>query len=35
VSEFSNSNFRVRLINVSTDTARDFALDYLAVRVHY
>jgi hypothetical protein len=35
VSEFSNSNFRVRVINVSTSTTRDFALDYLAVRVHY
>jgi hypothetical protein len=35
VSEFSNSNFRVRVINVSTSTARDFALDYIAVRVHY
>jgi choice-of-anchor B domain-containing protein len=35
VSEFSNSNFRVRLINVATSTARDFELDFIAVRVHY
>jgi hypothetical protein len=35
VSDFSNSNFRVRLTNVSSDVLRDFALDTLTVRVHY
>jgi hypothetical protein len=33
--EFSNSNFRVRLIQVAASTTRDFAIDYIAVRVHY
>jgi hypothetical protein len=35
VSNFSNSNFRVRLISVGASTTRDFAIDYIAVRVHY
>ena len=33
--DFSNTNFRVRVINVSSNTARDFSLDWLAVRVTY
>jgi hypothetical protein len=33
--EFSNTNFRVRIINVASSTARDFSLDSLAVRVTY
>lgn len=35
VTNFSNTNFRVRVIDVSSDTARDFSLDWVAVRVHY
>lgn len=33
--EFSNANFRVRIINVASSTARDFSLDWVAVRVTY
>ncbi len=33
--EFSNANFRVRVINVSSNINRDFSLDWLAVRVTY
>ncbi len=33
--EFSNANFRVRVINVASSTARDFSLDWVAVRVTY
>ncbi|MEX1007250.1 MAG: hypothetical protein WD271_05335, partial [Acidimicrobiia bacterium] len=29
------SNFRVRVIDVASSTARDFSLDWVAVRVHY
>ena len=32
---FSDANFRVRVINVSSSTSRDFSLDWVAVRVHY
>jgi hypothetical protein len=35
VGEFSNANFRVRVIDVAGNTARDFFLDYLAVNVTY
>jgi WD40 repeat protein len=35
VSEFSNTNFLVRIINNSSNTARDFSLDWAAVRVTY
>jgi hypothetical protein len=35
VNDFSNANFRVRVIDVSSNTARDFSLDWVAVRVHY
>lgn len=33
-TELSNSNFRVRVINVASDTARDFSLDWVTVKVH-
>jgi hypothetical protein len=33
--DFSNTNFRVRLTNVASSTARDFSLDWVAVRVRY
>jgi hypothetical protein len=33
--ELSNANFRVRVINVSTDPLRDFALDLIGVRIRY
>jgi hypothetical protein len=33
--DFSNANFRVRLTNVASSTARDFSLDWVAVRVRY
>jgi hypothetical protein len=32
---FSNANFRLRVIDVSGNTSRDFFLDYLAVNVTY
>jgi hypothetical protein len=32
---FSNTNLRVRVIDVATSTARDFSLDWVAVRVTY
>ena len=35
VSHLSNSNFRVRIVNVASSTARDFSLDWIAVRVTY
>ena len=31
----SDANFRVRVINVSGSSSRDFSLDWVAVRVHY
>ncbi|MEK7324354.1 MAG: hypothetical protein AAB217_03745, partial [Chloroflexota bacterium] len=34
-TELSNTNFRVRVIDVSSSTARDFSLDWVAVRVTY
>ena len=34
-AEFANANFRVRVINVSSSTSRDFFLDWVAVRVSY
>ena len=33
--EFSNANFRLRVISVASSTARDFSLDWVAVRVTY
>lgn len=35
VGNFSNANFRVRVINVAGNAARDFFLDYLTVNVTY
>jgi hypothetical protein len=35
VAELSNANFRVRVINVATSTARDFSLDWVTVQVMY
>jgi hypothetical protein len=34
-AEFSNANFRVRITNLANSTARDFTLDWVAVRVTY
>ena len=34
-SDFSNTNFRVRIIDVASSTARDFSLDWVAVQVTY
>ena len=34
-SNFTNSKFRVRVINVASDTSRDFSLDWIPVKVHY
>ena len=33
--DFTDANFRVRVINVSSSSSRDFSLDWVAVRVHY
>jgi glycosidase len=33
--EFSNANFRVRVIMVSSSTSRDFSLDWVTVKVHH
>ncbi|HXF86427.1 MAG TPA: S8 family serine peptidase [Anaerolineales bacterium] len=35
VTNFSNANFRVRVIDVASSTARDFYLDWIAVNVTY
>ncbi|MGH8589218.1 MAG: hypothetical protein ACREXX_07730 [Gammaproteobacteria bacterium] len=35
VGDFSNGNFRVRIIDVASSTARDFSLDGVAVQVTY
>jgi hypothetical protein len=32
---FADASFRVRVINVSSSSSRDFSLDWVAVRVHY
>lgn len=34
-SNLTNTNFRVRVIAVSSSTSRDFSLDWVAVRVHH
>ena len=34
-TNFTNTNLRVRVINVASSTARDFSLDWVAVRVTY
>ena len=31
----SDANFRVRVINVSRSSSRDFSLDWIAVRAYY
>jgi hypothetical protein len=33
--DFSNTNFRLRIINVASSTARDFSLDWVTVKVTY
>jgi hypothetical protein len=33
--ELSNTNFRVRITDVASNTSRDFSLDYVAVNVYY
>jgi len=35
VGDFSNANFRIRVIDVASNTNRDFSLDYIAVNVTY
>lgn len=35
VGELGNTSFRVRIINVASNTSRDFSLDWVAVRVSY
>ena len=35
LADFSDANLRVRVINVSSSTSRDFFLDWIAVRVTY
>jgi hypothetical protein len=35
VGDFSNTNFRIRVIDVAGNASRDFFLDYLAVNVTY
>lgn len=35
VGNFTNANFRVRVINVASNANRDFSLDYIAVNVTY
>lgn len=34
-SNLTNGNLRVRVTNVSTDTTRDFSLDWAALRIYY
>jgi hypothetical protein len=34
-TELNNTNFRLRVINVASSTARDFSLDWVAVLVTY
>ncbi len=35
LSQLSDANFRVRVVNVASSTARDFSLDWIAVRITY
>ena len=35
IGDLSNTNFRVRITDVASNTARDFSLDWVAVRVSY
>jgi len=34
-AELSDANFRVRVTNVANSTARDYSLDWIAVRVSH
>jgi len=34
-SNFSNANFRIRVIDVASNSSRDFFLDYAAVNITY
>ena len=34
-NDFTNPNFRIRIVDVAGNTSRDFSLDWLAVRVLY
>lgn len=34
-SDFTDANFRVRVINVSSSRSTDFSLDWITARVHY
>ena len=34
-SELTNANFQVRVVDVASDTSRDFSLDWVAVNVTY
>jgi hypothetical protein len=33
--DFTNANFRIRVIDVANNTSRDFSLDYIAVNITY
>jgi hypothetical protein len=35
VNDFTNANFRVRIIDVASNTSRDFSLDWITVRITY
>jgi type II secretory pathway pseudopilin PulG len=34
-TNFTNANFRVRIIDVASNTSRDFSLDWAAVKIYY
>jgi hypothetical protein len=34
-TDFSDANFRVRIINVASSTSRDFSLDWVGLKVYY
>ncbi|HXQ39127.1 MAG TPA: hypothetical protein VN843_34325, partial [Anaerolineales bacterium] len=34
-SDFNNANFRIRVVDVASNSSRDFFLDYIAVNVTY
>jgi len=34
-TDFANANFRVRVIDVASNTSRSFSLDWVGVKVHY
>jgi hypothetical protein len=34
-AQFSNTNFRIRVINVASNTSRDFSLDWISPKVYY